>query len=647
MPDLPSAPCTARRHLPPSAPRPPDPSTHHSPPEPSTRHRPPRPQARTPAASAYAPSISPLYISSVSLRPTKRVPVPFERCGSQPNNGPNRSQLQRTRLVLFLYAYPVESRRCPPREQAYPADIRWYLEPRGHTYPLQAHLRLAAPEAHQQPVIGIPPEAGAELPQVRVARGALPNTSSSVAQRQSPIRRQRQGGDASGAVAQAHAVPAPFVAAFQEPDARLEEIVLAERHPCQQRGRRAGFGVLLDQLTALQLPVSPFYSPREGVWWGAVRPIEPVPERGQRGGGLGVERGGRRRWALLVPVQPVYTHQAGGVLRVPGVVDDVLLRVVRGVCKRGVAGPDYLSRSGAQELRPAGVSLGDERSQRVIRDDVGDAVVGFLPGAAAIEAVIGASALADEWTFHGVPVPHPPVPHPLPLVELPARVRPHNGRGFPREPGHTQEPVDHDPRADALASLGIQEVAAVVEVPLPVVLAERVGVYRERLLGREHHAAVLERPCGVGGGRHAQPVALPLTAARGVVHVERAVVVGYLRRPEGLEGVVVQGEGDAERTPAHEVPRMRHRDNKLLRSRGGSVGIVLPVVLQDERVAQVAAMDRVGVGPFANGDGLLALSARAHDSYGSIPSRCLPVALGSRRVVISRSRARSALGRRW
>src|SRR3712207_1370972 len=97
----------------------------------------------------------------------------------------------------------------------------------------------------------------------------------------------------------------------------------------------------------------------------------------------------------------------------------------------------------------------------------------------------------------------------------------------------------------SLVSIGVEEVAAVVEVPPSVVVAERVGIYRERVVGREHHTAVLERPGRTSGGGHAQPVALSLLPTRGVVHVERAVVVGDLRRPEGLERVVVQGEGVA------------------------------------------------------------------------------------------------------
>src|SRR3712207_8642748 len=52
----------------------------------------------------------------------------------------------------------------------------------------------------------------------------------------------------------------------------------------------------------------------------------------------------------------------------------------------------------------------------------------------------------------------------------------------------------------SLVSIGVEEVAAVVEVPPSVVVAERVGIHRERVVGREHHTAVLERPGRTRGG---------------------------------------------------------------------------------------------------------------------------------------------------
>src|SRR3712207_7036197 len=42
----------------------------------------------------------------------------------------------------------------------------------------------------------------------------------------------------------------------------------------------------------------------------------------------------------------------------------------------------------------------------------------------------------------------------------------------------------------------------------------------------------------------------------------RSVVVGDLGCPEGFDGLVVQGEGIAQRPPAHEVPGVQHREDR-------------------------------------------------------------------------------------
>ncbi len=203
--------------------------------------------------------------------------------------------------------------------------------------------------------------------------------------------------------------------------------------------------------------------------------------------------------------------------------------------------PDYPPRRGAQDAGTFGARLRGERARGVVGHHVRDAVVRLPPGAPAVEAVVAAVALTDEGALYGVPVPNAAVPLSLALVEVPIRVRPDDRAALPREPGHAHEPVHHDPRADAPLPVGFEKVAAVVEVPPAVVVTKRVGVYGKRVVRRENRTAVLERSGWLGGRGNAQLVVLPLLSARRVVHVESAVVVGDLGRPERLEGVAGQG----------------------------------------------------------------------------------------------------------
>jgi hypothetical protein len=67
-----------------------------------------------------------------------------------------------------------------------------------------------------------------------------------------------------------------------------------------------------------------------------------------------------------------------------------------------------------------------------------------------------------------------------------------------REPGHAHQPIHHDTRTHAPFSVRVEKMVAVVKVSSSVLVMEGVGVYRKRVVGHEHRAAVLDRSGRVG-----------------------------------------------------------------------------------------------------------------------------------------------------
>jgi hypothetical protein len=109
-------------------------------------------------------------------------------------------------------------------------------------------------------------------------------TSIPVAQQAGAVRRQRQGRLISRSVVQVHAVPAMLVAGFQEPHVYFEEKPFARWHVREQRGRRPGARVVLDELPISLAPVAPVHPPGIRVRGCVVRSVECVAERRKRAG---------------------------------------------------------------------------------------------------------------------------------------------------------------------------------------------------------------------------------------------------------------------------------------------------------------------------------------------------------------------------
>jgi hypothetical protein len=139
----------------------------------------------------------------------------------------------------------------------------------------------------------------------------------------------------------------------------------------------------------------------------------------------------------------------------------------------------------------------------MLGDRVADAVVGLAPGAAAEEAVVAAVAFDDERALDRVPVPRPSVPRALGREEVPVGERPDDRPLVAAEPIGAVEAVDDDARSDPLT---VEEVVAIEQVPAPVVVLERVGIDRERLIGVDQFAGRPERALGRVGEREPEPV---------------------------------------------------------------------------------------------------------------------------------------------
>jgi hypothetical protein len=192
-----------------------------------------------------------------------------------------------------------------------------------------------------------------------------------------------------------------------------------------------------------------------------------------------------------------------------------------------------------------------------------------------------------------VPVEDPPVHLALVAEELPVVGGAQQRTGIAGERRHVGQPIDGERRARAVP---LQHVVGVEEVPLAVVVAERVRVDREALVRREHDLLVAERPLGRVGHRH--PQGMPGISRSGrVVHEPAAVVLGHLGRPEirgGESGGWV--ERAAERRPAHQIGRTPDFEYPPSDHAAGAVGdVVVRRETEHERVGEIAVVNRVRV----------------------------------------------------
>ncbi len=179
-----------------------------------------------------------------------------------------------------------------------------------------------------------------------------------------------------------------------------------------------------------------------------------------------------------------------------------------------MARTDDLPRHGAQQIRlrvAAGDAVGTER---VFGDDIADAVVRLLPRAAAVDTVVAPVVLVGEGTLDGVPVPDAAVPFAPAHEQVPLRMCPDDGGRLVHERYHVLQAVGYDTCARSLA---FQKVATVEEIPLPVVIAEGMGVDAEGFVRRQHPALILEGPSRMRGGRHAKLMPLAFASAGRVV----------------------------------------------------------------------------------------------------------------------------------
>jgi hypothetical protein len=81
-----------------------------------------------------------------------------------------------------------------------------------------------------------------------------------------------------------------LVAGLYEPHVYFDEKLVKRWHAREQRGRRSGPGVVLDELPVSLSPVSPVYPPDAEVRGRLVWSVEYVAERWQRWGWLRGER---------------------------------------------------------------------------------------------------------------------------------------------------------------------------------------------------------------------------------------------------------------------------------------------------------------------------------------------------------------------
>jgi hypothetical protein len=155
-------------------------------------------------------------------------------------------------------------------------------------------------------------------------------------------------------------------------------------------------------------------------------------------------------------------------------------------------------------------------------------------------------------------------------------------------------------RARAPARRRIEEVARVEEIPLPVVVAEWVGIDSERTGDRidQRDARVLVRTFGILAQRHAELVRLVLVAD-GVVEEESTVRGRDFRRPEAVtERRVGPHERVAARLPLHEIGRAQQWNHAAARVAAPRFGrtradrVVQAGVPPHERVREVPVVDR-------------------------------------------------------
>ena len=145
-----------------------------------------------------------------------------------------------------------------------------------------------------------------------------------------------------------------------------------------------------------------------------------------------------------------------------------------------VPGSQHFSRHRLQNARPCFVPRIGIRPQHMIRYCVIHPVSVRLPAPSAVETVIAFLMFYHARPFQRVPIVDAAIHGPLGHESLPVIAGAQHHTRFARHLVHCCKPIHHERRSRPNASVRIEKIARVEQIPCSVVIAKRVRIDCER-----------------------------------------------------------------------------------------------------------------------------------------------------------------------
>jgi hypothetical protein len=198
--------------------------------------------------------------------------------------------------------------------------------------------------------------------------------------------------------------------------------------------------------------------------------------------------------------------------------------------------------------------------------------------------------------------------HSVCLEERPFVAGAQHGARLASQLRHAGEAVYYQAGAGVVAIGGIDKVAGIEQIPLPINVLKRVRVDGKLAVGHRQRGYFRVGSLRLGAGGHVQLVAHAGgdgPAAPRVVHVERAVVQHHFGCPKLCPlSTGRRRECPADWPPVHQVFGKQQIKNPAIGRVAlacGAEGVVLAAVAQHKRVGKIAGHNRVGVGVGSGG----------------------------------------------
>src|SRR5882762_2616482 len=238
------------------------------------------------------------------------------------------------------------------------------------------------------------------------------------------------------------------------------------------------------------------------------------------------------------------------------------------------------------------------RTHHAVGHGIIDAVALRFPSAAAVEAIVASSMLADAGTFQRVPVPIFAVHQSVFLEALPIVARAQNDSSRPSQIGHAAHRTNDESSPGAEVVVLIQKIAGIEQIPAAIVVLERMRIDRKGANPRidESLAAIFVRADGRLRGRDAELMAFVLKADR-VVEVKPAIIISHFGCPEvAPESWVGPHQRVAGELPMEKVGRAENGKNLADGMPGGlqfarANGVVVILMFPDEGISEIPGVN--------------------------------------------------------